>query len=197
MAFTLPPLPWAQDALAPHISKETIEFHYGKHHNAYVVKLNELTAGTDLAKKSLEELIKTQTGKIFNMAAQVWNHTFYWSCMKPNGGGQPTGKLLDGINRDFGSFDKFKEQFSTTAANHFASGWVFLVQESSGKLEIVECHDAQNPMTQGKHPLLTCDVWEHAYYIDKRNARAEYIKAWWNVVNWEFVGAQLKSGSRL
>jgi Fe-Mn family superoxide dismutase len=193
MAFVLPPLPWAQDALQPHISKETVEFHYGKHHAGYVTKLNEITANTDLAKKSLEDLIKTQSGKVFNLAAQIWNHTFYWNGMKANGGGQPSGRLADAINRDFGSFDKFKQQFTDTAVNHFGSGWAWLSQDpASGTLAITEGHDAQNPMTLGRIPIVTCDVWEHAYYIDKRNNRAGYVAAWWNLVNWEFAEAQLK-----
>ena len=187
MAFTLPELPWSNDALAPHISPETIEYHYGKHHNAYVTKLNGLVAGTDLEGKSLEELIKTQKGGVFNNAAQVWNHTFYWNCLTPNGGGEPSGQLATAINDNFGSFADFKEKFSQAAANQFGSGWAWLVKTSSGKLEICSTPNADNPMTEGKTPLMTCDVWEHAYYIDYRNARPKYIEAFWNVVNWDFA----------
>ncbi|MCB0391525.1 MAG: superoxide dismutase [Bdellovibrionales bacterium] len=189
MAFTLPDLPYSNDALAPHISPETIEYHYGKHHNAYVTKLNALTEGTDLQSKSLEELIKTQSGGIFNNAAQVWNHTFYWNCLKPNGGGEPTGPLADAIKNTFGSFDDFKKQFSEAAATQFGSGWAWLVKDAQGRLEILKTSNAENPMTEGKTPLLTCDVWEHAYYIDYRNARPNYVEAFWKLVNWDFVSS--------
>ena len=191
MAFTLPELPYSNDALAPHVSPETIEYHYGKHHKAYVTKLNGLVEDTDLANKSLEELIKSQSGGIFNNAAQVWNHTFYWNCLKPNGGGEPTGPLADAINGAFGSFADFKTQFSEAAATQFGSGWAWLVKDTQGKLEIVKTANADNPMTDGKTPLMTCDVWEHAYYVDYRNARPKYIEAFWNLVNWDFVASHL------
>mmetsp|Transcript_5630 Transcript_5630/g.8640 ORF Transcript_5630/g.8640 Transcript_5630/m.8640 type:complete len:187 (-) Transcript_5630:914-1474(-) len=181
--FTLPPLPFAEDALAPHISKETISFHYGKHHQGYVNKLNAALEGSDDAKKTLEQLIKSAGGKVFNCAAQTWNHTFYWNSMSPNGGGEPTGAIKEAIEKDFGSFDAFKQEFTTTAATHFGSGWAWLVKNGEGKLEVVGTHDAGNPLTDGKTPILTCDVWEHAYYIDYRNARASYIDAWWKLVN--------------
>ena len=192
MAFELPKLPYALDALQPHISKETLEYHYGKHHQAYVTNLNKLVEGTDFAKKSLEEIIKTApAGGIFNNAAQVWNHTFYWHCLSPKGGNMPTGTLAAAIDKTFGSFEAFKEKFSTTAATTFGSGWAWLVKNSHGALEIVSTSNAANPMTEGKTPLLTCDVWEHAYYIDYRNARPQYITAFWNLVNWDFVALNL------
>ena len=191
MAFTLPELPYAKDALQPHISAETLEFHHGKHHNAYVTKLNALTDGTANADKSLEDLIKTTEGGLFNQAAQVWNHTFYWNSMKPGGGGEPTGDVADAINKAFGSFGDFKNKFSTAAAGQFGSGWAWLVKDDSG-LSIVTTANAKNPMTEGKSPVLTCDVWEHAYYVDYRNARPKYIEAWWNLVNWDFVAQNLK-----
>jgi superoxide dismutase, Fe-Mn family len=187
--FKLPELPWARDALAPHISERTIDFHYGKHHAGYVNKLNAATEGSELASKSLEELIKTQQGKVFNCAAQTWNHTFYWNSMKPNGGGQPSGELADAIKSEFGSFEAFKEQFSTTAATHFGSGWAWLVKNADGKLAVVGTHDAGNPLVDGQTPLLTIDIWEHAYYLDYQNARATYIETWWKLVNWDFVAA--------
>ncbi|GAB5540702.1 MAG: superoxide dismutase [Sandaracinaceae bacterium] len=191
MAFTLPELPYAKDALAPHISKETLEFHYGKHHQGYVNKLNKAVEDdASLQGKSLEDLIKTQKGGVFNNAAQVWNHTFYWNSLSPNGGGEPTGKIADAIKKSFGSFSDFKEQFSKAASGHFASGWAWVVTSGDG-LDIVDLHDAGNPLTMGKTPVLTCDVWEHAYYIDYRNARPDYIAAWWNLVNWDHANSQL------
>jgi len=191
-AFVLPPLPWAKDALAPHISAETIDFHYGKHHATYVKTLNDIAKTTpDIAKKSLDELVKTlPAGKPFNMAAQVWNHTFYWNSMSPRGGGKPSGELAEAIDASFGSFDKFKELFTTEAVGHFASGWAWLIMTPDNKLKVISTHDAENPLSQYDHrgiPLLTADVWEHAYYIDYRNARANYVNAWWNVVNWQFA----------
>jgi len=191
MAFTLPPLPYPKDALAPHISQETVEFHYEKHHRGYVVKLNQLTENTDLAKKTLEDLVTTEKGKIFNLAAQTWNHTFYWNSLTANGGGEPKGKLADAINKSFGSFQVFKTKFTEEAVNHFGSGWVWLVRDGTNNLSIVSTHDAGCPITEGKHPLVTCDVWEHAYYIDHRNNRAAYIEAWWKLVNWEFAEKNL------
>lgn len=191
MAFTLPELPYAKDALAPTISAETIEYHYGKHHNAYVTNLNNLTAGTPNAEKSLEDLITSTDGGLFNNAAQVWNHTFYWSCLSPNGGGAPTGAVLDALKDNFGGFDEFQSQFSTAAAKLFGSGWAWLVKSKDGKLEIVQKSNAGNPLTDGQTPILTCDVWEHAYYVDYRNARPKYVEAFWKLVNWEFVAKNL------
>eukprot|EP01128_Nolandella_sp_AFSM9_P002216 TRINITY_DN125_c0_g1_i1.p1 TRINITY_DN125_c0_g1~~TRINITY_DN125_c0_g1_i1.p1 ORF type:complete len:208 (+),score=71.25 TRINITY_DN125_c0_g1_i1:44-625(+) len=193
MSFTLPPLPFAQDALEPSISARTLSFHYGKHHAGYVTKLNAATEGTELASKSLEELIGSQSGKIFNLAAQVWNHTFYWNGLKAGGGGAPEGKLLELINRDFGSFDEFKAAFTTAAATHFGSGWAWLAQGADGKLQIVALSDAGNPLTTGLTPILTCDVWEHAYYLDQQNNRGAYIAAWWSLVNWDFAQSNLKA----
>jgi len=191
MAFTLPELPYPKNALAPHISQETLEFHHGKHHNAYVTNLNNFVQqDASLAGKSLEDLIRSAKGPVFNNAAQVWNHTFYWHSLSPKGGGEPTGKAADAIKASFGSFADFKDKFSKVAAGHFGSGWAWLVKRG-GRLEIVDTHDAGNPMTQDLTPVLTCDVWEHAYYIDYRNARPEYIKAFWNLVNWEFVAKNL------
>ncbi|MEP1741400.1 MAG: Fe-Mn family superoxide dismutase [Kangiellaceae bacterium] len=191
MSVELPALPYAMDALEPVISKETLEFHYGKHHQAYVTKLNDAIKGTDLENADLEEIVKTSEGGIFNNAAQVWNHTFYWNCMAPNAGGEPTGKIAEAINESFGSFEAFKEQFSQAAATLFGSGWAWLVKNKEGKLEITQEVNAGNPMTSGLKPLLTCDVWEHAYYVDYRNARPTYIESFWKLVNWEFVNQQL------
>ncbi|MBX3202061.1 MAG: superoxide dismutase [Labilithrix sp.] len=192
MAIELPPLPYAKDALAPHISAETLEFHHGKHHAAYVTNLNKLLEGKPEAQKSLEEIIMSSDGGVFNNAAQVWNHTFYWSSMKPNGGGQPTGDLLAAINRDFGSFDKFKEEFSTAGATQFGSGWAWLV-EQNGKLAVTKTPNADLPMKHGQKALLTMDVWEHAYYIDYRNARPKYIETFLSsLANWDFALANLK-----
>jgi superoxide dismutase, Fe-Mn family len=198
MPFKLPSLPWQKNALAPHISAETIDFHYGKHHQAYVNNLNGLVAGTPLEAKSLEALI-TEAGTlpadkktaVFNNAAQIYNHTFYWNCLAPNAGGTPKGTLLESINKNFGSFDSFKEQFSTLAVKLFGSGWVWLVKNEQGTLALSAASNADNPLVHGNIPLLTCDVWEHAYYIDYRNARADYVKAFWNCVNWEYVQKQL------
>ncbi len=192
MSFELPNLPYAKDALAPHISAETFDYHHGKHHQAYVNKLNALTEGKPEANKSLEELIKTTEGGLFNQAAQVWNHTFFWNSMKPNGGGAPTGALADAIKRDFGSFDAFKEAFTETAGGQFGSGWAWLVSDG-GKLSITSTTNAGNPMTDGKTPILTLDVWEHAYYVDYRNARPKFIEAFLeHLVNWEFAAANYK-----
>lgn len=191
MSFTLPPLPYEKNALEPHISAETLEYHYGKHHQAYVTNLNNLIKGTEFEKLSLEEIIKKSSGGIFNNAAQVWNHTFYWHCLSPNGGGAPQGQLADAINKAFGSFDAFKEQFSKTAIATFGSGWAWLVKNTDGSLALVSTSNAQTPMTSNQKALLTCDVWEHAYYIDYRNARPKYVEAFWNLVNWEFVAKEL------
>jgi len=190
MALTLPELPYPKNALAPHISQETLEFHHGKHHNAYVTNLNNFVQQDASLGKSLEDLIRTAKGPVFNNAAQVWNHTFYWHSLSPKGGGEPMGKVADAIKASFGSFADFKDKFSKAAAGHFGSGWAWLVKRGSS-LEIVDTHDAGNPLTQELTPVLTCDVWEHAYYIDYRNARPEYIKAFWNLVNWEFVAKNL------
>tara|TARA_B100001989_G_scaffold241810_1_gene208041 strand:+ start:117 stop:665 length:549 start_codon:yes stop_codon:yes gene_type:complete len=180
------------NALEPHISSETLEFHYGKHHQTYVNNLNGLVEGTDNASKSLEEIIMSSDGGLFNNAAQVWNHTFYWNCMGPNGGGNPTGSATDAINQAFGSFDNFKDQFSKSAATNFGSGWTWLVKNSSGGVEIQNTSNAGCPMTSGNKAVLTIDVWEHAYYVDKRNARPAYIESWWNLVNWDYVNSQLE-----
>jgi Fe-Mn family superoxide dismutase len=194
MAFTLPPLPYDKNALAPHISSETLDFHYGKHHQAYVTNLNKLTEGKPEASKSLEEIIKTSEAGVFNNAAQIWNHTFYWSSMKPNGGGQPTGDLLAAITRDFGSFDKFKEEFSNAAATQFGSGWAWLVL-NAGKLSVTKTGNADLPLKHGQKALLTIDVWEHAYYIDFRNARPKYIETFLtHLANWDFALENLKKG---
>ncbi|GAA6167600.1 superoxide dismutase [Sessilibacter corallicola] len=192
MAFELPALPYPKDALAPHISAETIDFHYGKHHNTYVVKLNGLVEGTENASKSLEEIIKSSSGGLFNNAAQVWNHTFYWNCLSPSGGGEPTGALADAINATWGSFADFKEAFTNSAINNFGSGWTWLVKKADGSLDLLNTDDAGCPLThEGVTPLLTVDVWEHAYYIDYRNARPAYMDAFWNLVNWDFAAANL------
>lgn len=183
----LPDLPYAADALEPHISAETLEFHYGKHHASYVKKLNGMIQGTEFESASLEEIIHGASGGLFNNAAQVWNHTFYWNGLSPNGGGTPGHKLGKAIDKAFGSFDEFKDQFTDAAGGNFGSGWTWLVKNSTGGLEIVNTDDADNPMTQDYLPLLTCDVWEHAYYIDYRNKRPDYIAAFWHLVNWEFV----------
>ena len=191
MAFDQPKLPFAMDALEPHISKETLEYHFGKHHNAYANKLSGMIEGTAFADQSLEEIIKNSSGGMFNNAAQVFNHSFYWNCLSPNGGGEPQGALADAINKTFGSFADFKDKFSTNAATTFGSGWGWLVQNTDGSLEIISTSNAGTPLTTDQTPVLTCDVWEHAYYIDYRNARPKYIEAFWNLINWDFVAAQL------
>lgn len=188
MAHTLPELPFAKDALEPHISAETFEYHHDKHHAAYVTNLNNLVPGTEFEDKSLEEIVKSApAGGIFNNAAQVWNHTFYFNCMGPDAGGEPTGELADAISATFGSFAEFKEKFSTSAVTNFGSGWTWLVKNADGNLEIVNTANAGCPLTAGLTPLLTVDVWEHAYYVDKRNARPAYVASFWNVINWSFV----------
>ena len=187
--YTLPELPYAENALEPHISAETIQYHYGKHHATYVDKLNGLVAGTEFDGASLEEMIEKASGAIFNNAAQVWNHSFYWNCLSPNGGGEPKGALGSAIKEFFGDFDAFTEQFGAAAVSNFGSGWTWLVETPQGVLEIVNTDDAENPMKQGYVPLLTCDVWEHAYYIDYRNARPAYLEAFWKLVNWDFVAS--------
>ncbi len=195
MAFSLPPLPYDKSALAPHISAETLEFHYGKHHQAYVTNLNKLLEGKPEATKSLEEVILASEGGVFNNAAQVWNHTFYWSSMKANGGGQPTGDLADAIKRDFGSFEKFAEKFAEAGATQFGSGWAWLVLNKDKKLEVTKTPNADLPMKHGQKALLTMDVWEHAYYIDYRNARPKYIETFLkSLANWDFAAENLKKG---
>lgn len=187
MKYELPKLPYALDALQPIISKETLEYHHGKHHKAYVDNLNKLIIGTEFEDLSLEETILKATGGIFNNAGQVWNHNFYWHCLTPKSQGTPTGKLADAIQKKFGSFEEFKKLFSQTAITTFGSGWGWLVKNAAGELEIVSTSNASTPMQQGKKALLTCDVWEHAYYIDYRNARPTYVDKFWELVNWEFV----------
>jgi len=189
MVHELPALPYAKNALEPHISAETIEYHYGKHHQTYVNNINNLIKGTEFESMSLEDIIKKSSGGIFNNSAQVWNHTFYWNCLSPNGGGAPAGDLAAAIDKAFGSFDAFKEKFSTSAATNFGSGWTWLVKSADGSVEIVNTSNAGCPLTDGKTPLLTCDVWEHAYYIDYRNARPKYVEAFWNLVNWDFAAS--------
>ncbi len=189
MAIELPPLPYADTALAPHISKETLEFHYGKHHRAYVTKLNELIANTPLEGKSLEDIVRNSSGPTFNNAAQVWNHTFYWHSMKPNGGGKPTGAIAQAINESFGSYDDFRKQFADAGATQFGSGWAWLVKDG-GKLKVVKTPNAETPLTTSAKPLLTMDVWEHAYYIDYRNLRPKFVETFLDkLVNWKFAEA--------
>ena len=195
MAFTLPPLPYDKTALAPHISAETLEFHHGKHHKAYVDNLNKLIEGKPEASKSLEDIIKTSEGGVFNNAAQIWNHTFYWSSMKPNGGGQPTGELAQAITRDFGSYEKFAEEFSNAGATQFGSGWAWLVS-NGGKLSIVKTGNAHDPMADHVNCLLTVDVWEHAYYLDYQNERAKYLEAALTRLNWDFAAENLDKESQ-
>lgn len=188
MSIELPALPYAQDALAPHISAETLEYHYGKHHATYVTKLNGLIEGTELASQSLETIIRTSSGGTFNNAAQVWNHTFYWNCLSPNGGGEPQGPLLEAIVQTWGSFAAFQQDFTDKAVNNFGSGWTWLIKNADGQLKIVNTSNAETPLTlDGVTPLLTVDIWEHAYYIDYRNARPKYMEAFWALVNWDFA----------
>lgn len=190
MPIELPALPYARDALAPTISEETIDYHYGKHHQAYVTNLNKMIEGTDQASASLEEIIRNSEGGVFNNAAQVWNHTFYWNSLSPNGGGEPTGALATAIDSAFGSFDEFKAKFTASATGNFGSGWTWLVKNGAGELEIVNTGNAGTPITDASiTPLLTVDVWEHAYYVDYRNARPEYLKNFWELANWEFASS--------
>jgi len=191
MVFELPKLPYAKNALVPHISEETLEYHYGKHHQTYVTNLNKLIQGTEFESLSLEDIIRKSSGALFNNAAQVWNHTFYWNCLTPGAKAELTGKLAEAIQKTFGSFAQFKEKFSQSAVANFGSGWTWLVKKADGSLAIVDTHDARTPMTDGHKSLLTVDVWEHAYYVDYRNARAKYVEAFWNIVNWEFVSRNL------
>ena len=187
MPFTLPPLPYALDALQPHMSKETLEFHYGKHHQAYVTNLNNLIKGTEFENASLEEIIKKSSGGIFNNSAQVWNHSFFWNCLSPQGGGSPSGALAEAISKKWGSFDAFKEAFVKSAVGNFGSGWTWLVKKADGSLDIVNTSNAATPLTSSDKALLTLDVWEHAYYIDYRNRRPDFATAFWNLANWEFA----------
>lgn len=191
MSFQLPPLPYAKNALEPHISQETLEYHYGKHHSTYVNNLNNLIKGTNFEGKSLEEIITTAQGGIFNNAAQVWNHTFYWHCLAPNAGGEPRGKIAEVINQHFANFEKFKQQFTDAAIKNFGSGWTWLIKQANGKLSIINTSNAATPVSGDDKPLLTVDIWEHAYYIDYRNARAEYLTNFWSLVNWQFVEQNL------
>ncbi len=187
MTYELPALPYEMDALAPHISKETLEYHYGKHHAAYVNNLNKIVPGTEFEGQPLEEIIKKAQGGIFNNAAQIWNHTFYWHCLSPNGGGEPAGELAEAINQAFGSFSDFKEKFTKTALTTFGSGWAWLQKNNDGRLAVVSTSNADTPLAHGDQACLTCDVWEHAYYIDYRNARPQYVEHFWALVNWDFV----------
>ncbi|WGO84779.1 superoxide dismutase [Fe] [Arsenophonus apicola] len=191
MSFQLPSLPYAKNALEPHISQETLEYHYGKHHSTYVNNLNNLIKDTSFEGKTLEEIIKTAQGGIFNNAAQVWNHTFYWHCLAPNAGGEPTGKIAEVINQHFEGFEKFKQQFTDAAIKNFGSGWTWLVKQANGKLSIINTSNAATPISGDDKPLLTVDIWEHAYYIDYRNVRAEYLTNFWSLVNWSFVEQNL------
>ena len=192
MSFELPPLPYAKDALLPHISEETLDYHHGKHHNAYVVKLNGLVPGTEYEGKTLEEVIMAApAGPVFNNAAQIWNHTFYWNSLSPNGGGAPKGAIADAINAKWGSFETFLAEFNDKAVNNFGSCWTWLVKNADGSLDIVNTSNAGTPMTAGQTALLTVDLWEHAYYIDYRNLRPEYLKGFWALVNWDFANANL------
>ena len=189
--FKLPDLPFSSDALSPHISPETLEFHHGKHHATYFTKLNEAVGGTEFADMSLEDVCKKAKGGMFNNAAQAWNHTFYWNSLSPNGGGEPSGKVADAIGKKWGSFPKFQEEFTKAAVTLFGSGWAWLVAKGDGSLDIVQTSNADTPLTTADKPLLTCDVWEHAYYIDYRNARPKYLEAWWKLVNWDFANQNL------
>jgi len=187
MEHQLPALPYAMDALSPHISKETLEFHYGKHHQTYVTNLNNLIKGTEFENASLEEIVKKSSAGVFNNAAQIWNHTFYWNSLSPSGGGAPSGALANAINAKWGSFDAFKEAFTKSAVGNFGSSWTWLVKKADGALDIVNTSNAATPLTTADKPLLTCDLWEHAYYIDYRNRRPDYLGAFWSLVNWEFA----------
>ncbi len=187
MAYQLPALPYENSALEPHVSRETIEFHYGKHHQTYVTNLNNLVSGTEFEGLELEDVVKQASGAILNNSAQIWNHTFYWNCLAPSGGGEPNGNLAQAIINAFGSFEAFKEKFSASAVGNFGSGWTWLVKNSDGTVEIVNTSNAGTPLTTDKQPLLTCDVWEHAYYIDYRNARPKYVESFWKLINWDFV----------
>ncbi len=192
MTFTLPELPFAKESLAPHMSPETLDYHHGKHHNAYVNNLNNLIKGTKYENMSLEEIIMSSEGPVFNNAAQIWNHTFFWNSLSPKGGGEAKGKALEAITKEWGSFEKFKEEFTKSAVSNFGAGWTWLVKNKEGKLAIVNTSNAQTPITTGATPLLTVDVWEHAYYIDYRNERPKFINGFWALANWDFVNTNLK-----
>lgn len=196
MKHELPPLPYALDALQPHISRETLEYHYGKHHQTYINTLNDMIRGTEFENMSLEDIVRKSKGPVFNNAGQAWNHAFYWNCMSPKGGGKPAGKLAKAIDSKFGSLDEFKKQFSKAAAGTFGSGWAWLVKHPDGSIAIESTSNAGTPITTDRKPLLTCDVWEHAYYIDYRNVRGDYIAAFWNVVNWKFVAERFETVQR-
>jgi len=187
MEHKLPNLPYSLDALSPHISQETLEYHYGKHHQTYITNLNNLIKGTEFEEMTLEEIILKASGGLFNNAAQVWNHSFYWNCLTPTSSNTPSGSVAEAINNTFGSFDAFKETFSKTAITTFGSGWAWLVKNSDGSIAITSTSNAETPMTANQTALLTCDVWEHAYYIDYRNARPKYLESFWQLVNWDFV----------
>jgi len=190
MSFELPALPYAKDALEPHMSVETLEYHHGKHHNTYVVKLNGLVPGSEYENKTLEEIITSApAGPVFNNAAQIWNHTFFWNSLSPNGGGEPTGALADAINAKWGSFAEFQAAFNDKAVNNFGSSWTWLVKNTDGSLEIVNTSNAATPMTNGQTAVITVDLWEHAYYIDYRNVRPDYLKGFWALANWNFAAA--------
>lgn len=192
MPHTLPELPYAMDALAPHISQETLEYHYGKHHQAYVTNLNKLIEGTEFADQSLEDIVRSSSGGMFNNAAQIWNHSFYWHCLAPASNQQPSDALAAAIDHAFGSFEEFKQQFTTTAMTTFGSGWAWLVKNPDGSLGLVSTSNADTPLTSEATPLLTCDVWEHAYYVDTRNNRGQYLENFWQLVNWAFVSANFE-----
>jgi len=191
MEHKLPALPYAKNALAPRISEETLEYHYGKHHATYVANLNKLIAGTEFENAALDEIVKKASGGLFNNAAQHWNHSFYWNCLSPQGGGEPAGALAEAIKKSFGSFDQFKEKFTASATTLFGSGWTWLVKTRDG-LALENGSNADTPLKAGQQAILTCDVWEHAYYIDYRNARAKYLEAFWQVVNWKFAESNFK-----
>ena len=192
MTFQLPQLPFDKKALEPFISANTLEFHYGQHHQTYVDNLNKLVVGSAFENATLEEIVLKADGGIFNNAAQIWNHTFYWNCLKPNAGGVPSGIVADAINKSFGSFEEFKQKFSTASVTLFGSGWAWLVKDQQGNLQIIQESNAGNPLKKGLKPLLTCDVWEHAYYLDKQNRRAAYVEDFWKIINWDFVAENLK-----
>ena len=191
MAFELQALPYARNALEPHMSTETLDYHYGKHNQTYITKLNGLIEGTDDANKSLEDIVRSASGAVFNNAAQAWNHNFFWQCMSPNGGDEPTGAAKDAIEKEFGSFDAFKKEFNEKAANNFGSGWTWLIKKADGSIAIANTSNAENPLTGSDKAVLTIDVWEHAYYLDHRNSRPDYLAAFWKLVNWDFVNENL------
>lgn len=192
MTHQLPDLPYAYDALAPHISSETLSLHHDKHHGTYVDKLNALIETTDFADKALTEIVRSASGGIFNNGAQAWNHAFFWHCLSPNGGGNPTGELASAVERDFGSVDALRDEISNALITLFGSGWVWLARDSEGKLSVEARSNAGNPLTDDKTPILTCDMWEHAYYVDYRNEKKRYVDAFWELVNWDFAAENLR-----